>query len=343
MRGVFGVTGGARLLCVSYDNLDQQNAYFQPFTQQKEVTYLLFWTLKGEIIPAALTFPGTWHDSKRAYVSGLYWLTLIENDITSPGYAILGDSAFLNNEKYTNRKVARARNVNKMRNMPISAEWAAIELVLQRLYPSELRTAEWGVRGLRAPFRRLSTTLLSDSGKRGRRLSIACHFANYRTRNTGCSQIRSLYTYRKRIMLPVEEIVRIEAHMVPYSTKTASMNDPKMSRWNCIAYWERRARTQKQKFRSGQCWCCNAVRRKLSWVTVVDNTEYCLMVTILGHLCGDKQRTDHRKTEHGRTGAKRSVEVWIAAGIPLGMRSKVHIAVPWSMRKFQWNFRVFRN
>lgn len=193
LRGVFGVTDGARLDCVSFVDNDLQNAYFQKFTQEVEVTNLLVWNFKGEIIHAALNFPGSWHDSKLAYVSGLYWPSLAEDSITPPEYAILGDSAFVHNTRVTNGKVLRAKKANEMGCIPLSDECAAVELLLQRLYPKDRESAEWGIRGLRGPFRRLTTTMPSDGYKRGMLLSVVCHLSNYRTRNIGCNQIRSVY------------------------------------------------------------------------------------------------------------------------------------------------------
>lgn len=69
-----------------------QNAYFEGYTQNVEVTNLFVRNVFGEIIHAAINFPRSWHDSKLANVSGLIYPNL-SDEYTPSGYAILGDSA----------------------------------------------------------------------------------------------------------------------------------------------------------------------------------------------------------------------------------------------------------
>ncbi|KAI0561666.1 DDE family endonuclease [Gracilaria domingensis] len=78
LRGVFGVSDGARLRVPDFEDPDTQNAYYNAMTQRVEATNLLVWNFHGEIIHAALNFPGSWHDSRSAYISGctgLRWLS----------------------------------------------------------------------------------------------------------------------------------------------------------------------------------------------------------------------------------------------------------------------------
>ena len=93
LSGIFGVLDGGRMPTATCMDVNLQNAYFEGFTQQHEVTNLLAFNFKGEIIHAALNYPGSWHDSKLAYVSGLYRPKLTDEK-TPPRYALLVDSAF---------------------------------------------------------------------------------------------------------------------------------------------------------------------------------------------------------------------------------------------------------
>ena len=111
-KGVFAVTDGGRMPCVDYTDQDLQNAYNEGYIQSVEVTNLFVWNFYGEIIHAAVNNPGSWHDTKLAGASGLYYPKL-SDVITSPGYAILGDSAFVNNTSTTNGKVLRGRKSNE--------------------------------------------------------------------------------------------------------------------------------------------------------------------------------------------------------------------------------------
>ena len=87
------MTDGARMPCAKYTNPNIQNAFFEGFTPGTEVTNLLVWNFKGEIIHAGINYPGSWHDSKDAAFSKLY-VRLMNPDKLPPGCAILVDSAF---------------------------------------------------------------------------------------------------------------------------------------------------------------------------------------------------------------------------------------------------------
>ena len=141
LRGFFAVTDGARMPCAEFTDPGMQNAYYEGYTQSVEVTKfvrfnLFVWNFAGELIHAAINFPGSWHDSRLASASGLYW-PMLSDEHTPPGYAILEDSAFVNNYRMTNGKVIRSRKTNEMWDVPQGADLAAIDLIMQRVMPSE--------------------------------------------------------------------------------------------------------------------------------------------------------------------------------------------------------------
>ena len=182
--------------CADYTDQDLQNAYYEGYTQSVEVTNLFVWNFYEEIIHAAVNYPGSWHDTKLAGASGLYYPKLSDVS-TPPGYSILGDSAFVNNTSTTNGKVLHGRKSNETRDIPHSAYLSAVDIILQRVMPSERQSAEWGVRAIKAPFQRLKTPLPADSKKRLRLLRICCHLFNFRTRFLGLNQIRTTYGCRQ--------------------------------------------------------------------------------------------------------------------------------------------------
>ena len=192
LNGVFAVTDGGRMPCADYTNSYIQNAYFEGFTQAVEVTNLFVWDFNGELIHAAVNFPGSWHDNKLAGVSGLYYPEL-SDEMTPPGFAILGDSAFVNDTRVNKGKVIRARKSNEIWDIPQSAVLAAVDTILQKVMPSERQSAEWGVRAVKGPFSRLKNPLPADSRRRLRMLTIFCHLFNCRTRLVGHNQIRTTY------------------------------------------------------------------------------------------------------------------------------------------------------
>ena len=71
LNGVFAVMDGGRMLCSRNGDPNIQNAYWEGFSQSREVTNLFVWDFKGELIFAAVNYPGSWLDSRVAAASGL--------------------------------------------------------------------------------------------------------------------------------------------------------------------------------------------------------------------------------------------------------------------------------
>ena len=141
LEGVFAVVDGARLPCADYTNADLQNAFYEGYTQSVEVTNSFVWNFFGEIIQAGINYPGSWHDSKLANASGLLFPKLSDS-MTPPGYAIPGDSAFIGHTRHTKGNIVRGRKSNETKRIQSSPEMAAVDIILQRVMPSERRSAE---------------------------------------------------------------------------------------------------------------------------------------------------------------------------------------------------------
>ena len=90
------------------------------------MTKLLVYNCEGELIHAAINFPGSWHDSKVPYQSGLSF-TNPSNDFKRPGYAFLGDYTCFT--KHTNGKVFRARKTNETVDIPSETVLAALYMI----------------------------------------------------------------------------------------------------------------------------------------------------------------------------------------------------------------------
>lgn len=94
LRGVFGVVDGGTLPCADDDDVEVQNSYYEGYTGNVEETNILVFNSAGEVTHAGVNFPGSWHDSREARVSGL-WYPKLGDEMTPPGNALLGDSAFV--------------------------------------------------------------------------------------------------------------------------------------------------------------------------------------------------------------------------------------------------------
>ena len=75
----------------------------------------------------------------------------------------------------------------------LSTYTAATEILLDKAMPCERQSAEWGVNGMKYPFKRLSVPLPADVNSRFRILQICAHLLNFRSRFVGLNQIRSVY------------------------------------------------------------------------------------------------------------------------------------------------------
>ena len=204
LKGIFAVTDGARMPCAKYKCPMYQNAYFEGFKQGTEATNLLVWDFRGEIIHAGINYPGSWHDSKVAMMSGLYDIFLSDKYL-QPGYAVLGDSAFPRNALNTKGKLVRARKDKELGfggDGPKSAYLYAVDTILQKVLPSERHSAEWGVAALKEPFKRLTVRWPADSYRRYRVIACCAHLMNLRTRLVGLSQIRTVYANHGDVVQP---------------------------------------------------------------------------------------------------------------------------------------------
>jgi len=196
LSGCFGVLDGGRMPCGTAGDPDIDNAYWEGFTQAHEVTNLFVFNFKGEIIHAGINFPGSWHDSKVAATSGLYHPKLSDHQ-TPKGYCLLGDSAFPRVAGELQGKIIRARKSNEFRGrngVPHNAFLAATEVMLEKAMPSERQSAEWGIRAVKGPFKRLTVALPENAYHRRRVISLAAHLYNYRVRVVGLNQIRTVYS-----------------------------------------------------------------------------------------------------------------------------------------------------
>lgn len=198
LQKIFGVLDGGRLPCADYTDSDVQNAFYEGYTTSVEVTNLFAFNFKGELIHAAVNFPGSYHDSRLANNSGLINPLLQEK--TPRGYAILCDSAFTAS-KEVEGKIVRGRKVNERCDV-MSEEMAAIDIILQRVLPSERQSAEWGIRAFKAPFGLLRLPMSADSEKRRTILLVCCHLLNLRTRRVGLNQIRTVYKDKDDVCQP---------------------------------------------------------------------------------------------------------------------------------------------
>lgn len=166
---------------------------FEVFTHQEEITNLFVFNFEGDIVFSSIKYSDSWHKSKLAGVSGLYHGNLSYTK-TPPGMAIFGESEFVNNTGSTNGKVVRARNTNETCSIPESAALAAVQIIMQLVYPGERQSTECVIRSIKGPFMWLDSILPAESAKRMLIITCRFHILNYRTRTVGFNHIRTTYS-----------------------------------------------------------------------------------------------------------------------------------------------------
>ena len=57
----------------------------------------------------------------------------------------------------------------------------------------ERQSAEWGVRAIKGPFRRLTIVLLCNTHTRFKIIAISTHLYNFRTHGVGLNQLNTVY------------------------------------------------------------------------------------------------------------------------------------------------------
>lgn len=103
--------------------------------------------------------------------------------------AILGDNAFCIISDAACGTIVKARKVGENGTLLNSIKIDVIDLLLQKLFPSERHFAVWSIRGINSPFARLKTILTGDAYKRYCLISICVHLYNLRVRHVGLNQI----------------------------------------------------------------------------------------------------------------------------------------------------------
>ena len=93
--------------CTRIRHINVQNAYEEGHTHAQEITNLFVWNFKGELIHAAVNYPGSWHNSRLAASSELY--TPLLGHHTPHGYTVLAGSASLQGGEFLERNLVRAR------------------------------------------------------------------------------------------------------------------------------------------------------------------------------------------------------------------------------------------
>ena len=125
---------------------------------------------------------------------------------TPTWYSILADSAFTRAAGWVSGKILRARKANEQgrsSGVPRSTWMAAVDKLLERAMTYERQSAEWGVRAIKGPFRRLTTILSANSDLMFKIIPTYAHLYKLIVRKVGLNLLRTVCANQGEIVQPM--------------------------------------------------------------------------------------------------------------------------------------------
>lgn len=160
-----------------------QNAYYNGWLATTTISCVFIFSPCGDVIWAALNYPGSWHDSSVAM--RVYDVLLDPNLMPTPFY-IIADSAFPHQgDLGAKLKTPLTKRQHRTANEADKAFSSCLVKVRQ--------AAEWGMRGLQSKFPRLTVPLPIDDQKRLLICQVSVLLYNLKIRTIGLSQIRTVF------------------------------------------------------------------------------------------------------------------------------------------------------
>lgn len=114
LRLISSVVHGDMLTCADYEYVGAQNSFYQGNKLAVEVTYSFLFDVKGEVIHAAVNYPGSNNHGKFEKLSWIRFPKL-SDDMTQPLFEILSGRSLLVDSRFSERNIVRVRIKNETR------------------------------------------------------------------------------------------------------------------------------------------------------------------------------------------------------------------------------------
>lgn len=179
---VWAAMDGLKLLLEAAGDPVVQNMFFNGWTHDHYVTCVFLFAPDGTIVAMVINAPGTFHDSLIADWGKVYQKCERMNELYGGKVAV--DSAFC--ARRGNFLIKSSQNTNACKK--------SHEYKLQREATSMRQTSEWGMRGMQGSFPRLKDRIkYEEGGERRIILELCARLYNFRAREVGINQIRTVY------------------------------------------------------------------------------------------------------------------------------------------------------
>jgi hypothetical protein len=186
VKGVWGFIDGKNYRVQAPTDSELQNASYNGWLHSVLVTGTFCW-VDGTIVWGRHNCPGSWNDGE---TSRQFQLKLNDPSITVPGTGVAADSAFPVLGGDCGKVVTPLKTGDLERAAP---ELRTGMVVLSNAVTSLRQAAEWGMGAPSKCYRILMLPLPFDKDKRGQLLEVVMRLYNFRTRQTGISQIRNVF------------------------------------------------------------------------------------------------------------------------------------------------------
>ena len=186
-ESVVAFIDGLMIDTLNDDDPVAQNGDYNKWKSDCFRKYILIWDTEGRCVDCGVNLPGSFHDSKCAFVANIY-----EHIAALPdGFVVVADSAFNTTHKLLEGKVVKAKYSVFHRDDEYSRE----DLVSERdsQLTSLRQAAEWGNKDLRNTFRRLKMKLKTDNNERALLLWTALLLHNYKLSTCVANQTRTYF------------------------------------------------------------------------------------------------------------------------------------------------------
>ena len=169
-----------------------QQAYYNGWLSSTVCSNLFVFSPLGEIIYCYLNAPGCQHDSTLA--QELYDLL---RRCTPLGFALAADTAFSSSGDMKDRifkPLSTSQLQAKANDKTVSVKKLAALLKAHRACVSVRQGSEWGMNSIQNCWRRTNLKMASAHARRRVELTCIARLFNLRTRTTGISQLRTVYS-----------------------------------------------------------------------------------------------------------------------------------------------------
>jgi hypothetical protein len=183
LKGAIGFLDGLKLPVHPPTEEYWRNAMYNGWTCDYYVSNLILFGPDGCIFHYVSNTPGSWNDARLARDGGVY--AILDNRLDEKQF-VVADSIF----------PAHGTRIKRPPKMDEKPPTSAEGLLFNRDLISARQSAEWGMGGLERTFPRLTARFIWETkGLRGKILLICYHLFNFRARELGLNQIRTVWCH----------------------------------------------------------------------------------------------------------------------------------------------------